>query len=68
METQGLVRLLRLELECNHYAVNTVREYTRLERLRSSSRHPFRYGVTNSNREEVRGCSDVRVGCLGVWR
>ena len=25
METQGLVRLLRLELECNHYAVNTIR-------------------------------------------
>ena len=33
METQGLVRLLRLELECNHYAVNTVREYTRLAGL-----------------------------------
>ena len=33
METQDLVRLLRLELECNHYAVNTVREYTRLVSL-----------------------------------
>ena len=33
METQGLVRLLRLELECRHYAASTVREYTRLAGL-----------------------------------
>ena len=33
METQCLVRLLRLELECRHYAASTVREYTRLAGL-----------------------------------
>ena len=33
METQGFVRLLRLELECRHYAASTVREYTRLAGL-----------------------------------
>ena len=33
METQCLVRLLRLELECRHYAASAVREYTRLAGL-----------------------------------
>ena len=50
METQGLVRLLRLELECNNYAVNTVREYTRLAGL-FFEEHPA--GVSAFTRENV---------------
>ena len=29
--------------------------------------HPLRGGVTDSNREEVRGCSGVSVGRFWVW-
>ena len=29
---------------------------------------PLRGGVTDSGCEEVRGCADVLVGRLGVWR
>ena len=51
METQGLVRLLRLELECNRYAVNTVREYTRLVSLFFDEHLD---GVTALTRENAR--------------
>ena len=83
METQGLVRLLRLELECNHYAVNTVREYTRLVsllllvpliRLYISTprrqRHPpppLRGGVTDSRDEDTRSCHGTGSGRIGLW-
>ena len=50
METQGLVRLLRLELECNHYAASTIREYTRLAGL-FFAEHPD--GVPAFTRENV---------------
>ena len=50
METQGLVRLLRLELECRHYAASTVREYTRLAGLFLDD-HPN--GVDALTRENV---------------
>jgi integrase/recombinase XerD len=50
VETQGLVRLLRLELECRHYAASTVREYTRLAGL-FLDEHPN--GVGALTRENV---------------
>ena len=50
METQGPVRLLRLELECRHYAASTVREYTRLAGLFLDD-HPN--GVDALTRENV---------------
>ena len=50
METDGFVRLLRLELECRHYAASTVREYTRLAGL-FLDEHPN--GVGALTRENV---------------
>ena len=41
-----------------------VRIYTKGVR---DTHHALRVGVTDSNREEVHGCSDGPVGRLGVW-
>jgi hypothetical protein len=65
VETQGLVRLLRLELECNHYAASTVREYTRLEGLRSPP-HPLRGGVADSRDEDTCSGHGVGSGRIGL--
>ena len=50
MNSEALVRLLRLEMECKHYAANTIREYTRLAGLFFDD-HPD--GVTALTREQV---------------
>ena len=50
MNSEALVRLLRLELECQHYAANTIREYTRLAGL-FFDEHPA--GVAALTREQV---------------
>ena len=66
METQCLVRLLRLELECRHYAASTVREYTRLAGL-FFDEHPD--GAVALTRENVakwisEGATQSRRRCL----
>ena len=50
MNSEALVRLLRLELECQNYAANTIREYTRLAGL-FFDEHPA--GVAALTRERV---------------
>ena len=50
MNSEDLVRLLRLELQCRYYAATTIREYTRLAGL-FFNEHPA--GVAALTREKV---------------